>query len=54
MKNAPTAALLTRIERDWRTARPDLNPEPMLTVIAVQRTSGLLQAELEAFLPGMA
>ncbi|MBB6016468.1 MarR family winged helix-turn-helix transcriptional regulator [Deinococcus radiopugnans] len=52
MKNAPTAALLTRIERDWRTARPDLNPEPMLTVIAVQRTSGLLQAELEAFFAG--
>ncbi len=49
MKTAPTTELLTRIEHDWRTARPDLNPEPMLTVIAVQRTSGLLQAELEAF-----
>ncbi|CAM3760590.1 MarR family winged helix-turn-helix transcriptional regulator [Deinococcus frigens] len=49
MKSAPTSELLARIERDWRAARPELDPEPMLTVIAVQRTSGLLQAELEAF-----
>lgn len=44
-----TPALLERIERDWRTARPDVDPEPMLTVIAVQRTSSLLQAALEEF-----
>lgn len=49
MKSSPTADILERIERDWQAARPGLNPEPMLTVIAVQRTSGLLQAELEAF-----
>ncbi|QFP76864.1 MarR family winged helix-turn-helix transcriptional regulator [Deinococcus sp. AJ005] len=49
MKDTPTAELLERIERDWHTARPDLDPQPMLTVIAVQRTSGLLQTELEAF-----
>ena len=49
MKPVPTAELLARIERDWRAVRPDLDPEPMLTVIAVQRTSGLLQTELEAF-----
>ncbi|CAM3277773.1 MarR family transcriptional regulator [Deinococcus deserti] len=44
-----TPALLNRIERDWRAARPDVDPEPMLTVIAVQRTSSLLQAALEDF-----
>ncbi|WP_317640553.1 MarR family winged helix-turn-helix transcriptional regulator [Deinococcus arenicola] len=45
----PTTEFLARIEGNWNAARPDLNPEPMLTVIAVQRTSGLLQAELETF-----
>ncbi|CAM3650157.1 DNA-binding MarR family transcriptional regulator [Deinococcus saxicola] len=49
MKSTPTTELLERIERDWLAARPDLDPEPMLTVIAVQRTSGLLQTELENF-----
>jgi DNA-binding MarR family transcriptional regulator len=44
-----TADLLARIERDWRAARPDVDPTPMLTVIAIQRTSALLQAELDAF-----
>ena len=44
-----TAALLERIERDWRAARPDIDPTPMLTVIAIQRTSALLQMELDAF-----
>ncbi|GGO21730.1 MarR family winged helix-turn-helix transcriptional regulator [Deinococcus humi] len=52
MKDASTPKLLSRIEQDWRIARPDLDPEPMLTVIAVQRTSGQLQAELEAFFAG--
>ncbi|MBB5235658.1 MarR family winged helix-turn-helix transcriptional regulator [Deinococcus budaensis] len=47
-----TAELLERIERDWQAARPDVNPEPMLTVIAVQRTSQLLQGALEAFFAG--
>ncbi|MPY66313.1 MarR family transcriptional regulator [Deinococcus sp. SDU3-2] len=44
-----TADLLARIERDWRRERPDLNPDPMLTVIAVQRTNQTLQAALDAF-----
>nr|WP_246580786.1 MarR family transcriptional regulator [Deinococcus aestuarii] len=41
--------MLNRIERDWHAARPDVDPGPMLTVIAVQRTSHLLQAALERF-----
>lgn len=45
----PTAELPERIGRDWHAARPDINPEPMLTVIAVQRTSARLHAKLEAF-----
>lgn len=44
-----THELLERVERDWRAARPDVDPEPMLTVIAVQRTSQVLQGALEAF-----
>ncbi|WP_104991566.1 MarR family winged helix-turn-helix transcriptional regulator [Deinococcus sp. NW-56] len=44
-----TADLLARIEEDWQRERPDLDPDPMLTVIAVQRTSQTLQAALEAF-----
>lgn len=44
-----THALLARIEHDWRVARPDVDPEPMLTVIAVQRASQALQNALEAF-----
>jgi DNA-binding MarR family transcriptional regulator len=44
-----TTDLLARIERDWRAARPDVDPTPMLTVIAIQRTSVLLQTELDAF-----
>lgn len=44
-----TLELLARIEADWREARPDVDPTPMLTVIAVQRTSALLERELEAF-----
>lgn len=44
-----TPALLDKIERDWRAARPDVNPEPMLTVIAVQRASQFLQTALETF-----
>ncbi|GMA14704.1 MarR family transcriptional regulator [Deinococcus metallilatus] len=40
---------LEQIERDWRAARPDVNPDPMLTVIAVQRASHALQTALEAF-----
>lgn len=52
MNTTPTPELLGRIERDWRTARPDLDPAPMLTVIAVQHTSSLLQAELETFFAG--
>lgn len=44
-----TADLLARIEGDWRKERPDLDPDPMLTVIAVQRTSQTLQAALDAF-----
>lgn len=44
-----TPELLERIERDWRAARPDVDPGPMLTVIAVQRTSQALQGALEAF-----
>ena len=43
------AELLDRIARDWRTARPDLDPTPMLTVISVQRTGALLERELETF-----
>ncbi|GGL70778.1 MarR family transcriptional regulator [Deinococcus aerolatus] len=50
MTPVPTAELLERIGCDWHAARPDLDPEPMLTVIAVQRTSGRLYARLEAFL----
>lgn len=44
-----TADLLARIEEDWQRERPDLDPDPMLTVIAVQRTSQTLQAALDAF-----
>jgi len=44
-----TSELLRRIEQDWRAARPDVDPGPMLTVIAVQRTSQVLQGALEAF-----
>ena len=44
-----TRDLLARVEADWRAARPDVDSEPMLTVIAVQRTSALLERELEAF-----
>ncbi len=42
-------ALLEKIERDWGAARPDLDPEPMLTVIAVQRASAKLGRALELF-----
>ncbi|EYB69537.1 MarR family transcriptional regulator [Deinococcus phoenicis] len=44
-----TPTLLAQIERDWRAARPDVNPDPMLTVIAVQRASQALQTALETF-----
>lgn len=44
-----TSALLDKIGEDWRRERPDLDPDPMLTVIAVQRTSQTLQAALDAF-----
>ena len=40
---------LHRIEQDWRTQRPNLDPTPMLTVIAVQRASAHLQGHLERF-----
>lgn len=49
MKPPGTTDLLERIRHDWHAARPDLDPEAMLTVIAVQRTAGHLQARLEAF-----
>lgn len=47
-----TPDLLALIEHDWRQARPDLDPTPMLTVIAIQRTGVLLGEELEAFFAG--
>ncbi|MFB9994043.1 MarR family winged helix-turn-helix transcriptional regulator [Deinococcus oregonensis] len=47
-----TPDLLARIEHDWWQARPDLDPTPMLTVIAIQRTGVLLGEELEAFFAG--
>ncbi|PYE55236.1 MarR family winged helix-turn-helix transcriptional regulator [Deinococcus yavapaiensis] len=44
-----TGDLLARVQADWRAARPDIDATPMLTVIAVQRTSALLERELQAF-----
>lgn len=44
-----TTDLLARIADDWQRARPDLDPTPMLTVIAVQRVGALLERELEGF-----
>ncbi|WP_027482167.1 MarR family winged helix-turn-helix transcriptional regulator [Deinococcus pimensis] len=44
-----TRDLLDRVARDWRGARPDVDPTPMLTVISIQRVSALLDRELERF-----
>ena len=43
-----TAELLQQIAADWTVARPDIDPAPMLTVIALQRLSARLEGELEA------
>ncbi|WP_291429197.1 MarR family transcriptional regulator [Deinococcus sp.] len=43
-----TATLLESLRRDWQAARPDLNAQPMLSVLRLTRLGAALQAEVDA------
>ena len=41
-----TQALLAQIRADWRQARPDINPSPMLTYLLIDRLHAALERQV--------
>lgn len=42
-----SAEILKQVERDWQTARPEIDPQPMVAVLAILRTAMAVQRKTE-------